>query len=280
MIKKLTDRVYYMPHEDETDRPVLGLVCGDEYSLVVDAGNSPKHAREFLDEIAALEVSPVKYVVITHYHWDHSFGIKEMGLTTIGHQKTKEILWNRKEDTFDDISLEQYEAEGIYSKGAIRCIKNEIPDRKHFSIKGIEIDYKEELEIDLGGIQCVIKAVEGSHTEDSTILYVPQEEVMFLGDCIYTSTKNGKACYQKEKLFSMMEKIEQYEAKYYICSHETICDRAEIMEFWEQLRIAAEITEKTNSMEEATIIFQDNLLREPNENEKFYMNAFLNGGYI
>ena len=47
MLKRLTDRIYYIPNDSKTDRPVLGLICGDKYSLVVDAGNSPTHANEF-----------------------------------------------------------------------------------------------------------------------------------------------------------------------------------------------------------------------------------------
>lgn len=29
MLNKLFDRVFYMPHNNETDRPALGLICGD-----------------------------------------------------------------------------------------------------------------------------------------------------------------------------------------------------------------------------------------------------------
>ena len=58
MLKKISERIYYMPHEDKTDRPVLGLICGDKYSLIVDAGNSPNHAMEFLLNIAELKVAP------------------------------------------------------------------------------------------------------------------------------------------------------------------------------------------------------------------------------
>lgn len=43
MLKKLTDRVYYKPHLEQTDRPALGLINGNKFSLIVDAGNSPGH---------------------------------------------------------------------------------------------------------------------------------------------------------------------------------------------------------------------------------------------
>ncbi len=43
----ISDRIYYLPSEERTDRPVLGYIKGDKYSLVVDAGNSADHVQEF-----------------------------------------------------------------------------------------------------------------------------------------------------------------------------------------------------------------------------------------
>lgn len=47
MLNKLSDTIYYLPNQDEKDRPTLGLVCGDQYSLIIDAGNSTQHALDF-----------------------------------------------------------------------------------------------------------------------------------------------------------------------------------------------------------------------------------------
>ncbi|EKN42222.1 metallo-beta-lactamase family protein, partial [Clostridium botulinum CFSAN001627] len=32
MFKKLTERVYYLEHNEDTDRPVLGYIKGDKFS--------------------------------------------------------------------------------------------------------------------------------------------------------------------------------------------------------------------------------------------------------
>ena len=42
-MQKISNRIFYLPSMEETDRPVLGYIKGDRYSLMVDAGNSPKH---------------------------------------------------------------------------------------------------------------------------------------------------------------------------------------------------------------------------------------------
>ncbi|MEH7009814.1 MBL fold metallo-hydrolase [Neobacillus niacini] len=92
MLKQLSNKVYYMPHYSETDRPALGLIFGDSFSVIVDSGNSPAHARDVLNQVVEMDIPLVKFVVITHWHWDHIFGIKSMGLLTISHDETKEEI--------------------------------------------------------------------------------------------------------------------------------------------------------------------------------------------
>lgn len=52
----------------------VGLVIGRDGALVVDTRASHRQGRELRDEIVALTAQPVRWVVNTHYHWDHVFG--------------------------------------------------------------------------------------------------------------------------------------------------------------------------------------------------------------
>ena len=45
-LKKLTERVFYYPHQPEFDRPMLAYLGGDRFSLAVDAGYSAGHGDE------------------------------------------------------------------------------------------------------------------------------------------------------------------------------------------------------------------------------------------
>lgn len=46
-LKRLSEHIWYMPHEEERDRPNLGYVKGDNWSLAIDAGHSKDHTEEF-----------------------------------------------------------------------------------------------------------------------------------------------------------------------------------------------------------------------------------------
>ncbi len=274
MIKKLTDRIYYMPHKEDTDRPSLGVICGNKYSLVVDSGNSPKHAIEFLTELDALDIPPLKYLAITHYHWDHIFGIKEMGLVTIANHNTIEKLEEIKKLKWDDVSLVEHVNQGRFSDFTIECIKKEITDRDNFEIGELDITYENSIKIDLGGLTCIIKSIGGDHTNDASMIYIPEEKVLFLGDCIYGGMYKGVYGYTREKLFPMIDKILDCDADHYIVSHENIFDKEGITDLLNQLKTAGEIVGEDLSNEEAIKRFSDKYNRVPSEDESFYMKCF------
>src|SRR6056297_2889349 len=156
MIKQLTENVYYMPHDDTTDRPTLGLICGSNYSMIIDSGNSPKHAKEFLLEIESMNIPPVKYLVITHHHWDHIFGIEKMDYITITSQETEKKIEEMRLLKWDDQSLDEYIKNGRFNDFTVKCIKEEIPNRKDFEIGNLDIIYQEKITIDLGNLKCIV----------------------------------------------------------------------------------------------------------------------------
>ena len=44
---KVTERICYYPFEKQRDRPILGYIQGDSFSVAVDCGHSKYHTLEF-----------------------------------------------------------------------------------------------------------------------------------------------------------------------------------------------------------------------------------------
>src|SRR5205085_10239731 len=74
-IKPMADGVYAA-----LSKPVYKINCNaaiillDDSVLVVDTHSKPSAARELIAEIKKLTDKPVRYVVNTHFHWDHYQG--------------------------------------------------------------------------------------------------------------------------------------------------------------------------------------------------------------
>ncbi|WP_045521844.1 MBL fold metallo-hydrolase [Neobacillus niacini] len=277
MLKKLANRVYYMPHYSETDRPALGLICGDTFSLIVDSGNSPAHARDFLNLVKKMDIPPVKFVVITHWHWDHIFGIKTMGLLTISHDETKKKLEYLKTLKWDDASLDARVETGEEIEFCSEMIKREMPIRDHLELKVPDMTFNNKIEIDLGGVTCVVEHVGGVHAQDSSIIYIPDEKVMFLGDCIYQDFYSGEWSYDKDELIILLDKIKKYDVNYYVTGHQNPKTHEEMWGFLDDLTSIGEIVGKEVILDKAVTRFKEIRKTIPNEEELEYIQNFISG---
>ena len=80
--------IYRAVAEPETVN--LGLVVGTEAALLVDAGSTPGAGRAIRESVAAVTDRPLVAVVVTHWHFDHAFGLAAFAdLTTIGHESVR-----------------------------------------------------------------------------------------------------------------------------------------------------------------------------------------------
>ncbi|HET8740053.1 MAG TPA: MBL fold metallo-hydrolase [Acidimicrobiia bacterium] len=52
----------------------VGVVIGDDGVLIVDTRATHQEALELKEELATLTWLPVRWVINTHWHWDHTFG--------------------------------------------------------------------------------------------------------------------------------------------------------------------------------------------------------------
>ncbi len=65
----------------------VGLVVGRDGCLLVDCGSSPAQGALIRQSIASVTALPLVAVVVTHWHYDHAFGLAAFGdVETIGHE--------------------------------------------------------------------------------------------------------------------------------------------------------------------------------------------------
>lgn len=279
MLNKLSDTIYYLPNQNNNERPTLGLVCGDQCSLIIDAGNSTQHAKDFLLEIDKLNVPPIKYLVITHAHWDHFLGMNEFEATVIVNSRTNELLKEWQSYRFDDNSLQKYVKANKISARDMEIIQANIPKRDSFKLNSPDLIFENTLTIDLGNKVCLIEKIRSTHTDDSTIIYIPDEEVVFLGDSAYCTTTNDLFHFKQSLLLSMIQDIKKYKAEWFLLGHESICDSNEMNIYWEELTTASRAV-KSTSLENAIKCFKVENKRGPNDNELFFLKAFVNDRII
>ena len=189
-LKRLNEHIWFMPYEEERDRPNLCYVKGSRLGLAVDAGHSAAHVQEFYALLEKENLPLPDITLLTHWHWDHTFGMHAVHGLTLANGRTNRYLAEWKD---------KIEKNGPGEFLAIHeSIRREYPAGTEVTVRTADIVFDGELTLDLGG--CTVKVVqaEAPHTDDSTLVYVENDRVLFVGDStchdFFTGIKRADLC--------------------------------------------------------------------------------------
>jgi glyoxylase-like metal-dependent hydrolase (beta-lactamase superfamily II) len=265
MLKRLSDRVHYMNYDDSKARPSLGLVIGDKASLMIDAGNSKDHASEYLKEMKSLNVENLKYLGITHFHWDHVYGIPYLDLISISSEATQTRLNKISESAKSGANVDRIE------KNTLNAIKKLSEDT---DFESIDIGFDKRLRLDLGGVSCIFEHIGGDHAADSSLIYIEKEKVMFLGDSTYRGFYGDKRYHTAENVKRIAREILKYDCELFLTSHKEVYTRDEMESTLGKMIEMGEMASRVSDIREIDAI------KNLDEEETFYLQAFMEYKYL
>lgn len=188
-MKQLTEHVWIFPPDKDPNRvkPSVGVITTPTQTILIDAGNSPSHAREIHAALQQMNMPPVSHIIYTHHHWDHIFGAKVFNVPVIAHlvcdfrtRKYAEHPWGvaHVARVIEDIP------ELRIGFSEIQRLMADEWDTWNIILPSIIIRPKKD-RIQFDGITLEIEHIGGKHSDDSTLITVIEDGVMFLGDCFY-----------------------------------------------------------------------------------------------
>jgi glyoxylase-like metal-dependent hydrolase (beta-lactamase superfamily II) len=227
-MERISEHVWWMPPAPP-DRPSLCAVAGERWTLMLDAGSSPAHTREFLDGLAAAGVAAPRAVVYTHVHWDHVLGGAEVGGLVIAHRLTADGLADLAARDWSDEGLERRVAEGLSSPDHAAYVMEELPSPRTVEIAPADVVFDDGLDLDLGGVVVRVRHVGGEHSADSSVMLVEPDGVLFLGDatCEPMSAEAARALHDRVFRLGADHFVEGH--------HEAVSSRAELEEYFQTL---------------------------------------------
>lgn len=219
-LRKISDRIYYLPAEERTDRPIIGYIRGDNYSLAIDAGNSSDHVEKFYRELTISGLRLPDFTVITHWHWDHSFGMHAVSGMTIAGYLTNEKLAEVQKWEWTDEAMKKRLQSGEDIEMCDWCIRLEYPDRTKIKVVIADIEFTGTITIDLGGVRCEIREFISPHSKDSVLVHVPEERIVFIGDAESGDSYQNNGEYDKAKLVEMVKVLEETDVDMIMPGHD------------------------------------------------------------
>ncbi|MDE2876782.1 MAG: MBL fold metallo-hydrolase [Gemmatimonadota bacterium] len=182
------------------------VIVNEEDVLLVESHISPAAAYAVVDEIEALTDKPVRYVVNTHYHFDHAHGnqIYPPDVHVIGHEVTREMLvgggsMGRSYQTYlgglpAQIAALEERIEGIEdeeeragAEGTLAYMKNFKAGLDATVPTGPNTTLSERLTLFRGDREIRLLFFGRGHTGGDVVVYLPAERVIVTGDLLVPS---------------------------------------------------------------------------------------------
>jgi glyoxylase-like metal-dependent hydrolase (beta-lactamase superfamily II) len=140
----------------------LGLIVGSQRIMLVDSGSSPEQGRKVRESLVAITDKALIAVVVTHWHFDHSFGLAAFADTQrIAHESVR-------------LRLGSPEASAAAKRLGV--------DPEELGRPDVEIAVATA--IDLGDRRVEIVNIGRGHTDGDLVVVVPDADVLFAGDLI------------------------------------------------------------------------------------------------
>ncbi|WP_404407098.1 MBL fold metallo-hydrolase [Jeotgalibacillus malaysiensis] len=274
----LSDRITYLTPVGPTDRPILMAVTGEHHTLMIDGGNSKAHAELFLERLKAAGKSLPDLTAVTHWHWDHIFGLEALTAPAIASYDTKQAMEELVDFKWDDQSLDERVATGVEIQFCADAIREEFQDHRDIKVVLPSILYEDELTIDLGGVTCVLKQVGSDHAKDSTVIYVKEEKLLFLGDVTAPLMYAPKWHYTADETLKLLDHLDQFDAETYVISHYKPISKAEYQKEAQFLRKTASLVKECGRdidqiNARLTAFYGKELTADEEETVEFFING-------
>jgi len=155
--------------------PNTGIVVGDDAVMVIDTQATPVMAQDVIRRIREVTDKPIRYVVLSHYHAVRVLGASAYGAAhVIASQDTRDLIVER--------GAQDMKSEIERFPRLFRAVE---------SVPGLtwpNLVFRGEMTLWLGALEVRIVQLGRGHTKGDTVVWLPQDGVLFSGDLVEYET--------------------------------------------------------------------------------------------
>jgi glyoxylase-like metal-dependent hydrolase (beta-lactamase superfamily II) len=140
----------------------LGLIVGSQRTLLVDTGSSPLQGHALRGSLSAVTDRPLAAVVVTHWHYDHAFGLA----------------------AFADVPRIAHESLHVRLLSAEAAVEAQRLGVNPEELGQPNVEIAVATALDLGGRRVEIAHLGRGHTDGDLVVVVPDADVLFAGDLL------------------------------------------------------------------------------------------------
>ncbi len=202
--EKIADGVFYAT---STGAMATGsnipVIVNDRDVLIVDTGTTPAAARALVEDLKTITDKPVRYVVNTHFHYDHTDGNSVFADTAdiIAHEYVRYAILN-----LDVLHREPFKTSQLTNvPNRIDALKRQLADEKDAARRATlerqlataetgwkqleeikptppNMTYSSKMVLNRGAREIQLLFLGRGHTRGDTVVFLPKERIVCTGD--------------------------------------------------------------------------------------------------
>ncbi len=230
------------------------IIMLDDGVLVVDTHSKPSAARGLIAQIKQLTDKPVKYVVNTHFHWDHYQGNQAYpsswpaGVEIISSQATRESIEQRGiprvKHELVTMPQEIEKLRGQLEKASdanqrqelqnnLRQAEDYLAELKSMQVTLPTMTFDRSLILHRNAKTVEILWLGKAHTDGDVFVYLPNEKVLVTGDALHGWTPYMGDSYPYDWI-QTLDAAEKLDFQHVISGHGDVLEGKEKFELWKQ----------------------------------------------
>ena len=223
---KLTKNYYLLEYKENTDRPNLAYIYRENGSYIIDSGNSKKHIKQFYKQLNKNKLPKPKYTIITHHHWDHTFGLYYTDTIGLGLKETQDKLTYHK-NTLETKGINELFIQKEIPAFCIDHINLEYKhNKKQIQIKLLDKIVRDKTEID----NLIMLKFPSNHSNDNLAILDKNTNILFIGDALCGMIDEYDFITDKDIILEQINVLKKLDFKIIIESHNIPKTKDEIIE--------------------------------------------------
>jgi len=248
--EKLAEGVYarIARPDDESVVSNSGFVVLDKSVLVFDTHYTPEAGQALLTKIRSITSKPVRFIVNSHYHADHTHGnqVFPESCQIIGTaasrrdalQKDSASLkraLNASQEQIEKMKKEISEstdsAAKAHATAQIRVRQELVEGLSRMKLLPPVIAVEDRLIIRAGKWEVEVFSPGNGHTDGDLVLHLPAEKIVFAGDLFFNGTLPNTQDANVLEWMKTLAKLAQLDATSFVPGHGAIGKKSDVLAF-------------------------------------------------
>jgi len=226
-VAKVNDRIYaLLGPNDLPTKANQGymvnstLIIGDTGAIVIDTGFTDEIGAHLAREVAKLTKKPVKIIINTHHHGDHTFGNSAFpGARVISSEMCRKLLIENEGEWLDMI-------QGVLGR--------KLPNTRAVPASEVYAN-KTKTDVTLDGVKLTFWVPEAAHTAGDMMIWLPDDKVLVGGDILVNQTVPVFRDAQVKKWIETLAEVKLMPAKTIIPGHGPLMTTQDVAKLHERM---------------------------------------------